>query len=161
MPTAAAKPNRMPARIRPTEEDGKRSLVEHAAGKAYEARQEYGIRLLPGLPLESLYALLEDRRFVRYPLRLFFAGEPLLEGEFAFIQAVESGNPASGFVLTVHPAFEGNDAVLPMLVAYHLVCVNYGDIAGSDAAEAFGATLMGMETEDYYQQLCQITDSLK
>ncbi len=159
--SAAANANCMPARIRPTEEDGKRSLVEHAADKAYEARQEHGINLLPGLPLESLDALLEDRRFVRYPVQVVFDESPLQDGEFAFLQAEKTGSPADGFVLFVHPRFEGNDAILPMLVAYHLVCVNYGEIAGPEAAEAFGAALMGMEVEDYYQELCQFADSLK
>ncbi|MCF6313113.1 MAG: hypothetical protein L3J39_11735 [Verrucomicrobiales bacterium] len=158
--SAAAKPNCMPARIRPTEEDGKRSLVEHAADKAYEARQEHGINLLPGLPLEALDAIIEDRRFVRYPMQLIFNRDPLKEGEFAYLQAVNQGVPNEGFVLFVHPQFEGNDDILPMIVAYHLVCVNYGEIAGPEAAEAFGAALMGMEVEDYYQQLCQIADSL-
>lgn len=151
----------MPARIRPTEEDGKRSLVEHAADKAYEARQEHGINMLPGLPLESLDALLEDRRFVRYPVQIVFDADALQEGEFAFIQPKKSGSPAEGFILYVHPNFENNDAILPMLVAYHLVCVNYGEIAGPEAAEEFGAALMGMEVENYYQELCQISDSLK
>ena len=150
----------MPARVRPTEEDGKQSLVEHAAAKAWEARQIYAADRPTGLSLDALDAVLEDRHFVRYPVRLHFDATPLQSGEFAIALPEQNDNPADGYILTVHPSFEGDASILPMLVAYHLVCVNYGEIAGSEAAEAFGAALMGMEVDDYYLELCKIADSL-
>ncbi len=48
-----------------------------------------------------------------------------------------------------------------MLIAYHLVVPNYGDIAGADEAELFGATLLGLEVHDYYQALCAASDEVK
>ena len=44
-------------------------------------------------------------------------------------------------------------SAVPLLVAYHLVRVNYGEIAGPEAAEVFGATLCGMDVDDYYAAL--------
>ena len=150
----------MPARVRPTEEDGKQSLVEHAAAKAWEAREVYAAGQPQGLSLDALETLLEDRRFVRHPVRLVFDATALQSGEFAIALPDDGDDPAGGYILTVHPSFEGDAATLPMLVAYHLVCVNYGEIAGSEAAEAFGAALMGMKVDDYYLELCKIADSL-
>ena len=151
----------MPERIRPTEEDGKRSLVDHAADKAWEARQTFAPGSPPGeLPVEALRAMLEDRRFVRYPVKLAFDAGPLQSGEFAIALPGEDGKGAGEYVVTVHPVFENDLATLPKLVAYHLVCVNYGEIASHEAAEAFGAALMGMDIDDYYNQLCQVADAL-
>ncbi len=149
----------MPRRVRPTEEDGKQSLLDHAAEKAMEARQLHG-QEAPGMSLEGLEALLEDRRFVRYPVRLAFEDGDLQDGEFAFARVEDSDDLSKGFVLIVRPCFEGRADVLPFLVAYHLVCVNYGEVAGSEAAEVFGAALMGIDVESYYQKLCQVADTM-
>ena len=146
-------------RHKPTEQEGRESLIGHAVEKALEARAQYG-GSAPGLGRVSLDALLADRKFVRHPVRLSFDASLLEPGEFAFPAAVSEDDPAAGFVLHVHPAFEGRDEVIPLLVAYQLVCVNYGEIAGHEVAEAFGAALCGMEIEDYYQTICQLADSL-
>ena len=149
----------MSTRIKPTEEDGKRSLIGHATEKACEARQIYG-GPTPGLSPSALNALLEDNRFVRYPVRIAFDATPLQSGEFAFTQQNDPESPSAGFTLYVHPRFENDDTVLPMLVVYHLVSVNYGEIASAEAAEIYGSTLMGLDTETYYQELCRAADSL-
>ena len=104
--------------------------------------------------------LLDDRQYVRYPVRLCFDARPLQPGEFAYAQMVAEGQPDQGFILFVHSHFESSPSVLPMLIAYHLVCVNYGDIADHEAAEVFGATLLGMDPETYYQMLCQLVDQM-
>ena len=150
---------RMPERIRPTEAEGKRALIDHAATKAWEARESYAPSPEPGLTPEAFHALLEDRRFVRHPVAISFDSSPLQKGEFAHIQANQSDSPEAGFTLFIHPAFQGNEDLLPIIAAYYLVCVNYGEIAGPEAAEAFGAALMGMDHEDYYNELCRIADS--
>jgi len=146
-------------RHRVSEQEGRESLVGHAAERAGEARSVYGGRE-PGLGMEQLAELLEDRRFVRYPVRLDFDGSLLEPGEFAFPEAVEDGNPSAGFVIHVHPEFQSKPAAVPLLVAYHLVRVNYGEIAGPEAAEMFGATLCGMAVDDYYAALCRHADLL-
>ena len=147
-------------RHKPTEQEGRESLVAHAVEKALEARAAYGGEG-PGLSMQSLEVLLNDRKFVRHPVRLNFDAAALEAGEFAYPQPVSADDPSEGFVMHVHPAFEGRADVIPLLVSYQLVCVNYGEIAGNEAAEAFGAALCGMEIEDYYQTLCRLADSLE
>lgn len=146
-------------RHQPTEEEGHASLIDHAVAKAWEARREHA-GVLAGLSMGALRALLDDRRFIRYPVELRFGTDGLLEGELAHVGQVDPSDPERGFVLHVHPALERDEDVVPLLAAYQLVRVNYGDIAGPEAAEAFGATLCGMPVEEYYQSLCQITDAL-
>lgn len=146
-------------RHRVSEQEGRESLVSHAAERAAEARSVYG-DASPGLRMAQLDALLEDQRFVRYPVRVDFDGSLLEPGEFAFAEALDEGNPAAGFVIHVHPDFASKPEAVPLLVAYHLVRVNYGDIAGPEAAEVFGAALCGMAADDYYAALCRHADSL-
>ena len=142
-----------------SEQEGRESLVSHAAERAGEARSVYGGRE-PGLGMQQFEELLQDRRFIRYPVQLDFDGSSLEPGEFAYPEPVEEGNPSAGFVIHVHPEFQSKPAAVPLLVAYHLVRVNYGEIAGPEAAEVFGATLCGMAVDDYYAALCRHADLL-
>ncbi len=146
-------------RHQPTEEEGKESLVGHASQKAWEARQVYG-EGTPGMSVKNLEVLLQDRKFIRYPVSLSFDATALEDGEVAHAQSIEDDNPKAGFVIYVHPSLQGNDEAIALVVAYQLVVVNYGDIAELEAAEHFGSILMGMEVETYYQKMCAITDGL-
>jgi hypothetical protein len=147
-------------RHQPTEQEGRESLIAHAVERALEARATYG-GPATGLTRESLEVLLCDRKFVRHPVRLEFNASALSSGEFAHPTPVSEDDPSAGFIMHVHPAFEHSDDVISLLVAYQLVTINYGDIAGHEAAESFGAALCGMHIESYYQTLCELTDSLK
>jgi hypothetical protein len=49
---------------------------------------------------------------------------------------------------------------VPYLVLYQLVLVNYGPFASADDAETFGAAILGLSKDDYYQALCQMADEL-
>ncbi|KAB2643111.1 MAG: hypothetical protein DVB26_00575 [Verrucomicrobia bacterium] len=50
--------------------------------------------------------------------------------------------------------------LVPQLVLYELVVVNYGEFASSDDAEAFAAGALGVETDDCYNSLCRVADPL-
>ena len=136
-------------------ECGQQSLRDHIITKTHEARQAYG----PQFDYPTILELLKDSRFVRYPVRLEFGHEALQPGEFAYMQQVAE-HPKDGFVLSIHPFFQDRKDTLPLLIAYHLVLVNYGDIASHEEAELFGANLLGMDVEEYYRQLCQWADRI-
>ena len=138
-----------------TEEDAKQSLQNHIQVKAGEARDKYG----SNIGHAEILKMLEDREVVRYPVKIVFACDALQEGEFAFVQAIGT-SPNEGFILHIHPAFETRKDDLPLLIAYQLVVINYGDIATGNEAELFGATLLGIEVDNYYERLCSLTDSL-
>ncbi len=48
----------------------------------------------------------------------------------------------------------------PLLIAYHIPVINYGSIVEPADAELYGATLLGLEVEAYYQALCELTDAM-
>ncbi|HHI80015.1 MAG TPA: hypothetical protein ENK02_08535 [Planctomycetes bacterium] len=141
-------------RFQPTEEDGKLALREHAKLRGMEARHKYG-----EIGPENLSALLKDPSVVRFPTILRFDAEPLEPGEFAFPSPLGE-KPGDGYCLFVHPFFQDRPEALPFLVSYQLVRINYGEVATHEDAEAFGAALLGLDQEEYYQEICRLADEL-
>ena len=138
-----------------TEEAGYEALQGHVVEKALLARSRYG----PIIDRVAIEKILVDPEIVRFPTTLRFDADALMLGEFAWAKAVGE-RPSDGFTLYIHPHFEGRWDVLPLLIAYHLVSINYLDVATQDEAEIFGAALMGMEVLDYYDRLCELADSI-
>lgn len=138
-----------------TEQDARTALRDHVCDKADDARRRYGGRV----DYAAILRMLEDRNVVRYPTEVRFDSTSLEPGEFA--HALPLGeNPLAGFHLVVHPKFETRPEILPGLIAYHLVRINYGEIATHEEAELFGATLLGLDPEEYYLALCSAADSI-
>ena len=140
---------------RPSAEEAQQSLRDHVVAKATEARLRRG-----GLiDRDVMMQMLEDRSVVRYPLGIRFDAEPLRPGEFACLESLGE-HPSDGFCLFVHPMFEPVDDLLPLLIAYYIPSVNYGDVATHVEAELFGSTLLGIEIEEYYKILCSVADTV-
>lgn len=138
-----------------TQEDGYKALKAHVVEKAQLARARYG----PDFDEAALLRLFEDRDLVRYPTELVVDSGPLQEGEFAIALAVEGDGPRS-YRIYVHPHFAQRPEDWPALVGYHLPTVNYADLVTHEEAELFGATMLGMEVEAYYERVCGLADEL-
>ena len=138
-----------------TEEDARESLNAHVESKGCAIRAKYG----DTMGWNELMALLNDRAFVRYPCEILFDASVLQPGEFAFPHP-KGDAPNDGFTIHVHPHFASQLGVVPALVLYQLVAVNYGDFASPDDAEVFGAAALGMARDDYYRHLCELADQL-
>ena len=151
----SATSDRGPGRHRPTAEEGYEALKGHVAERALLARGRHG----PSFDEAAVRALLADPEVLRFPVELAFDAGPLLPGEFAWAQP-RGERPADGFTLVVHPHFEGRWDVLPLLIAYHVVSINYLDVATHEEAELFGSLLLGLEPEAYYQRLCDLADEV-
>ncbi|MBK8913027.1 MAG: hypothetical protein IPM64_00255 [Phycisphaerales bacterium] len=139
----------------PTAADGQRSLRDHIREKALSARTKFAGRI----DRAAIFRLLEDRSLVRYPVGVRFDSEPLRRGEFACLEAL-GAHPSGGFCLFVHPLFEPVDEMLPLLIAYFIPSVNYGDVTTHVEAELFGSVLLGLDREEYYRLLCSASDSV-
>lgn len=139
----------------PTEQDGRLALREHVAGTARRARDLYG----PAIDAETMLRLLEDRSIVRFPVALRFGAEGLRAGEPALPEQVGQ-RPSEGYSLCLHPALEARPELWPVVIAYYIPSINYGQMATREEAELFGATLLGRDMETYYQAMCEIADSL-
>ena len=136
-------------------EDGLDALRAHVVERALEARAKYG----PRLDAAGMHALVADPNVVRFKTRIVFDAAPLRAGEFGWARPV-GDHPQAGFELVLHPDLEGRPEDWCLCAAYHLVTINYLDVATSVEAEAFGASLLGMERDAYYERLCAIADSL-
>ncbi|MHC4090656.1 MAG: hypothetical protein ACYSVY_10345 [Planctomycetota bacterium] len=143
------------SRPKPSAEDGVLALRDHVLDRAGLAREKYG----PHVGVAALERILADRSVVRYPCRIVFDTADLRPGEMAFVRP--RGEVATdGFDVVVHPRFAADEDSLPAIVLYQLVMVNYGEIATENEAELFGATILGIAQDAYYERLCQIADSL-
>jgi hypothetical protein len=135
--------------------EAQQSLSAHAAAKGAELRLKYGPQ--PGG--SELGRILLDREFVRYPCELRFEAGPLLAGEFAY-PAPNGARPEEGYVLYVHPHFQGQPEQVAFLVFYQLAAINYGPFASAADAEAFGAAALGISKDEYYRALCELADQV-
>jgi hypothetical protein len=138
-----------------TPEDGQRALRGHVVERALLARRRHGC------PRDeaTFLRVLADREVVRYPTAIAFDAAGLEPGEFGHAEPFGAG-PAEGFRLLIHPRFRDRAGVLPLLAAYHIPSINYGEIATCEEAELFGATLLGLEVDDYYRALCELAGEL-
>lgn len=138
-----------------SQEDGYAALQGHVVRKAQLGRQRYG----PRPTLEDMRRLLEDRDIVRHPTQLVFDSSRLKPGEFGHAEMVGEGASRS-YQLLVHEHFKGRAKDLPLLIAYHVPSVNYSDLVTHEEAELFGATLLGMDLEAYYGEICRLAHEL-
>ena len=138
-----------------TADDARQSLAAHVEAKGVEIFCKYG----PQIGWSQLPLLLADRAYVRYPCEIVFDAAPLQSGELA-VPLQKGGRPEEGFTMCVHPVFMTQLAVVPALVLYQLVALNYGVFASAHEAETFGAAALGITRDEYYDRLCELSDQL-
>ena len=141
---------------RPTAEEAQQSLRDHVVTKAIDARMARAGKI----DRVTMMRMLEDRAVVRYPVGVRFDAEPLQPGEFACLESL-GDHPRDGFCLYVHPMFENVDELIPLLVAYYIPSMNYGEVVSHVEAEMFGSTLLGIDVDEYYTILCSVADTVK
>lgn len=143
----------MPTQL--TADDARQSLNVHVAAKGAEIRAKHG----PHLGWRELQQILADRACVRYPCEVVFDAGPLLPGECAYPVA-RGPRPEYGFTMHFHPLCVTQLPQAVYLVLYQLAVVNYGEFASSDDAEAFGAAVLGLAKDEYYDALCELADQI-
>jgi hypothetical protein len=137
------------------EEAGYRALRDHVVEKALLARSRHG----PLIDEGAMLRILLDPEVVRFPTAVRYDAAPLQPGEFAWPMP-RGERPSEGYVLVIHSRFEGRPDAMPLLAAYHVVAINYLDLATHVEAELFGATLLGLGVDEYYEQLCRLGDEI-
>jgi len=137
------------------EQLGQQSLCEHLAAQAIVAHQKHG-----PLTAEKLDALLHDPDCLRHPVRLVFEFGEMGMHQFAQPDIDWRNTDQDGRVLYVRPLLRDCPDLLPFAVAYMIPLINYGDIITDEHCLLYGATLLGMMEEEYYHQLCALSDLL-
>ena len=135
--------------------ESERNFKDHVRRHAAEARLRYGLYI----DADVIVRMLSDPKIVRYATALDFDGGRLEPGEFAWAEQV-GDDPSDGFRLHVHPCFSSQQEIWPLLIAYHIPSINYGEIVTPEHAELYGATLLGLDGETYYRALCELVDSI-
>jgi hypothetical protein len=143
----------VPIERRLTEEDARRALGDHIAARAHGARERHG----PRLDRLALVRLLGDPESTRRPTVLRFDAAELRPGEFGFAAPV-AGSGGERWAITLHPIFEHDEEAVALLASYHLVSINYGEIASHEEAEEYGSILCGLDREEYYRRVCALAD---
>lgn len=136
------------------EKSAREAFINHLVDKANAARLKFGLYI----DYETITRMLDDRDIVRYPMQIEFDSRQLQNHEFAFPKAI-GFHPSDGYCLFIHEHFRNQPENLPLLIAYHIPTINYGSIVEPQHAEAYGAALIGLEVQAYYQALCELADS--
>jgi hypothetical protein len=139
----------------PTEEDGRRALLEHARERGSWIHENFGPKLTDEVLLEAL----KNTSVARYPVKISYGGCDIPEDTFGICE-LQGDNPAQGYSIQLHSYYKDRQDCLAPLVLYLLVKVNYGEAADSEVAEHFGAAALGIPVDDYYEDLCRMVDCL-
>jgi hypothetical protein len=132
---------------------GQQSLREHLIAQAVVAHQKHG-----PLTADKLDAFLHDPDCLRHPVRLVFEFGEMAMHQFAQPDMDWRNTEQDGRVLYVRPLLRNQPDLLPLVVAYMVPLINYGDIISDEHCLLFGATLLGMMEDEYYQRLCALAD---
>lgn len=136
-----------------TEQDARQTLHAHAECKGAEIYEKFGQEIT----WHQLKEILNDRASTRYPCEITFDSSQLFSGELAHASP-RGKHPEEGFLIHVHPVLMTRLDLVPYVVLYQLVVVNYGEFASSEDAEIFAARALGMGKQEYYEALCSIVD---
>jgi len=112
------------------------------------------------LTAEKLGAFLHDPDCLRYPVRTVFEFGEMAMHQFAQPDIDWRNTDQDGRVLYVRPLLRDRPDLLPLVVAYMIPVINYGDIVTDQHCLLYGAALLGMMEEEYYDQLCALSDFL-
>jgi hypothetical protein len=135
------------------EQSGQDSLRSHLVAQAIVARQKHG-----PLTAAKLDALLHDPDCLRYPVRLAYEFGEMAMHQFAQPDLDWRNSEQDGRVLYVRPVLRDHPELLPLAVAYMIPLINYGDIISDEHCLMFGAAMLGLTEDDYYEGLCRLAD---
>jgi hypothetical protein len=135
------------------EQLGQQSLREHLVAQAIVAHQKHD-----PLTTDKLDVLLHDPDCLRHPVRLAFEFGEMAMHQFAQPDIDWRNTEQDGRVLYVRPLLRDRPDLLPLAIAYMIPLINYGDIISDDHCLQYGAALLGLMEDEYYQQMCALAD---
>jgi hypothetical protein len=156
--------------------DLRESMAIHLRQRAQEIIHKYG-----PINYSVLQQVLQDKKYTRYPVRILFDSGRIETGLFAITEAIltkpdQSLNqtenkeedddsyyikpPDQSYEIVIHEYFKDQPEKLLPLILYQLPIVNYGNVVTYEDSEVFGASMMEISQEDYYQLVCDLVDSI-
>ncbi len=132
---------------------GEDSLRDHLLAQAVVAHQKHR-----GLSFDTLDTLLTDPECLRYPTRLVFEFGEMAMHQFAQPDIDYRNQEQDGRVLYVRPILREHPDLAVLAVAYMIPVINYGKTVSDEHCLLYGAALLGMMVEEFYQQICLLAD---
>lgn len=132
---------------------GQDSLREHIAAQAVVAHHKYG-----PLTFDKLDALLQDPECVRHPTRLVYEFGEMALHQFAQPDTDWRNTELDGRVLYLRPMLRDRPELVVLAVAYMIPLINYGPIINDEHCLGYGAALLGLLEEEYYDAICRLAD---
>ena len=132
---------------------GEDSLMDHLRHQATEARGRHG-----GLRPGNIETFLEDRDCVRYPTRLVLEFGDMGPHQFAQPDRDYRSNHPEARVLYLRPILGRRPDLIALAVSYMIPVINYGQVINDEHCIEYGAALLGLSTEDYYNCICELAD---
>jgi hypothetical protein len=134
---------------------GQRSMLDHVVAQAEVAKGKHG-----PLTFERLDALLRDPVCVRHPVRVAYEFGEMAMHQFAQPDLDWRDETGRGRVLYLRPLLRDRPDLALLAVAYFIPVLNYGDVATDSHCLAYGAALLGLTPDDFYQRLCILADAV-
>ncbi len=134
--------------------EGEDSLLGHIYEKAQHARSKYGT-----LTHREIERFLSDPDIVRKPTRLIFEFGEMAANQFAQPEP-DPRDIENAFAIYLRPELRQHPDLIPLAVSYVLPLINYGDIITDHHCTIYGALLMGMTENSYYNAICKMADLL-
>jgi len=135
------------------EQLGQQSLREHLLAQGVVAHEKHS-----PLSADKLYALLHDPDCLRYPVRLVYEFGEMAMHQFAQPDVDWRNREQDGRLLYLRPILNDRPDLVVLAVAYMIPLINYGDIITDEHCVAYGATLLGMMENEFYQAICGLAD---
>ena len=107
---------------------------------------------------ENLEAFLADPDCVRYPTRLVYEFGEMAMHQFAQPDFDYRKPDENGRVLYLRPFLRDRPHLVVLAVAYMTPLLNYGEIIKDEHCLLFGATLLGLMEDEFYQKICALAD---
>jgi hypothetical protein len=135
------------------EQLGQQSLLDHLRAQAVAARRKYA-----PLTFDRLDDLLRDPDCLRHPTRLVFEFGEMALHQFAQPDLDWRHSPQDDRVLYLRPMLRDHPELVLLAVAYMIPVLNYGDIIADNHCLLYGATLLGLPEEEFYQRVCAVAE---
>jgi len=132
---------------------GQDSLRGHLLAQAVVAHQKHG-----PLTFDKLDSLLHDPECLRHPVRLAYEFGEMAMHQFAQPDIDWRNTEQDGRVIYLRPILRDHPDQVVLAAAYMIPLINYGEIVTDDHCLAYGATLLGMMEEEYYQAVCRMAE---
>ena len=128
-------------------------MRDHIAAQAVVAHHKHAPLTFAGLD-----ALLADPECLRHPTRLVFEFGEMASHQFADPGPDLRHPEQDGRVLYLRPLLRDRPDLALLAVAYMIPVINYGDIVTDEHCIRYGATLLGMMEEEFYDAVCRMAD---